>query len=126
MMKKLLFGLFALPLFIQAQQTTEYPNDYLSPEFHAGRRAAYREMMPKNSVAFFFASQSRQRNNDVDYIYAQSKNFYYLTGLEEPNSLLVMFKEPVTILDKTGTEFLFVQPRNPLQETWTGKIFGVE
>jgi Xaa-Pro aminopeptidase len=126
MMRRLLFGLLALPLAIQAQQTTEYPNDYLSPAFHAGRRAAYKESMPARSVAIFFASQVRVRNNDVDYLYAQSKNFYYLTGLEEPNSLLLLFKEPTTIQGVTGTEFLFVQPRNPQQEMWTGKILGIE
>ena len=126
MLKKCFSVLCLLPLLLQAQQTTEYPNDYLSPAFHAGRRAAVREMMPKNSVALFFASQVRNRNNDVDYVYAQNKNFYYLTGLEEPNSLLLIFKEPVTILEKTGTEFLFVQPRNPAREMWTGKILGVD
>jgi len=115
-----------MPAFALAQQTTEYPNDYLSPEFHAGRRAAFREMMPNNSVGVFFASQVRVRNNDVDYQYAQSKNFYYFTGLEEPNSLLLLFKQPVTILGATGTEFIFVQNRNPQQEMWTGKILGVE
>jgi Xaa-Pro aminopeptidase len=126
MLRKLLVLTLFIPLFIQAQQTTEYPNDYLSPAFHAGRREAFRQMMPKNSVAMFFASQVRVRNNDVDYVYAQSKNFYYLTGLDEANSLLLIFKEPVTILDKTGTEFIFVQPRNPAQETWTGKLLGVD
>ena len=115
-----------LPFISIAQQTTEYPNDYLSPEFHAGRRAAFREMMPDNSVGVFFASQVRVRNNDVDYQYAQSKNFYYLTGLEEPNALLLLFKKPVTILGATGTEFIFVQNRNPQQEMWTGKILGAE
>lgn len=115
-----------MPAMTLAQQTTEYPNDYLSPEFHAGRRAAFREMMPNNTVGVFFASQVRVRNNDVDYQYAQSKNFYYFTGLEEPNSLLLLFKQPVTILGATGTEFIFVQNRNPQQEMWTGKILGVE
>ena len=124
MLKKFLTFLYLVPLLLQAQQTTEYPNDYLSPAFHAGRRAAVREMMPKNSVALFFASQVRNRNNDVDFMYAQNKNFYYLTGLDEPNSMLLIFKEPVTLLDKTGTEFLFVQPRNPAREMWTGKILG--
>ncbi|MES2330016.1 MAG: aminopeptidase P family protein [Bacteroidota bacterium] len=129
MLRKLLSLLLIvpmMPLLSQAQQTTEYPSDHLSPAFHAGRRAAFRAEMPKNSVGIFFASQVRVRNNDVDYVYAQSKNFYYLTGLEEPNSLLLIFKEPVTILDKTGTEFIFVQKRNPSQEMWTGKILGVE
>lgn len=126
MLRRFLSFLLILPALVQAQQTTEYPSDYLSPAFHAGRRAAFKEMMPKNSVGIFFASQVRQRNNDVDFMYAQSKNFYYLTGLEEPNALLLLFKEPVTILDKTGTEFIFVQQRNPQQESWTGKIFGAE
>ncbi len=126
MLKKYCSILWLFPLLLQAQQTTEYPNDYLSPAFHAGRRAALREMMPANSVAIFFASQVRNRNNDVDYVYAQNKNFYYLTGLEEPNSLLLIFKEPVTLLHKTGTEFLFVQPRNPIREMWTGKILGAD
>jgi Xaa-Pro aminopeptidase len=126
MLRRFLSFLLILPALVQAQQTTEYPNDYLSPAFHAGRRAAFKELMPKNSAAIFFASQVRQRNNDVDFMYAQSKNFYYLTGLEEPNALLLLFKEPVTILDKTGTEFIFVKQRDPVRESWTGKIFGAE
>ena len=126
MIKKLLFSITIIPSLLFAQQTTEYPTDYLSPAFHAGRRAAFKEKMPANSVAFFFASQVRLRNNDIDYQYAQSKNLYYLTGLEEPNALLLLFKEPVTILNKTGTEFIFVQNRDPLREQWTGKILGAE
>ena len=124
--RHLLALLMILPVLMQAQQTSEYPNDYLSPAFHAGRRAAFRDMMPKNSVGIFFASQVRVRNNDIDYYYAQSKNFYYFTGLEEPNSVLLIFKNPVTILGATGNEFLFVQARNPQREMWTGKILGVE
>ena len=117
---------FVAPLLVFAQQTTLYPNDYLTPEFHAGRRAAFKEKLSKNGVGIFFASQVRVRNNDVDYQYAQSKNFYYFTGLEEPNAVLLLFKQPVTILDKTGTEFIFVQNRDPQRELWTGKILGVE
>lgn len=109
-----------------AQQTSEYPNDYLSPAFHAGRREALREKLPAHSVAVLFAAQVRNRSNDVDFQYSQNRNFYYLTGLEEPNAMLLIFKEPTTILGKTGTDFIFVQPRNPAQEMWTGKILGAE
>lgn len=129
MLRKLtpfLLLLMLAPVLTNAQQKTEYPEDYLTPAFHAGRRAAVREMMPKNSVAIFFAAQVRNRNNDVDFQFAQNKNFYYLTGLDEPNAMLLLYKEPVTILGKTGTEFIFVQPRNPSQEMWTGKILGAE
>ncbi len=129
-MKKILFWMLLLPVMANAQQTnvqtTEYPNDYLSPAFHAGRRAAFKEKMPAKSVGIFFASQVRLRNDDVDYQYAQNKNFYYFTGLEEPNAMLLLFKEPTTILGKTGTEFIFVQNRDPQREMWNGKILGVE
>ncbi|MBI2283360.1 MAG: aminopeptidase P N-terminal domain-containing protein, partial [Bacteroidetes bacterium] len=129
MLRKLcsfLLILFVLPQLAAAQQHTEYPDDYLSPAFHAGRRAAVRELMPQKTVAVFFAAQTRNRSNDVDFIYAQNKNFYYLTGLTEPNAMLLLFKEPATINGETGTEFIFVQPRNPAREMWTGKILGVD
>ena len=77
--KKLFIWLLYLiaPLVSIAQESTQYPTDYLSPAFHAGRRAAFREKLSANGVGIFFASQVRVRNNDVDYQYAQSKNFYY-------------------------------------------------
>lgn len=123
-MLRLLLAALLFANLLMAQGTAEYPDDYLSPAFHAGRRAAFREKMPQRSVALFFASPQKVRNNDVNYIYAPSKNLYYLTGLEEPNALLLLFKQLVTLLGKTGTEFIFVQPRNPQREMWTGKILG--
>jgi Xaa-Pro aminopeptidase len=108
------------------QQTSLYPDDQLSPAFHVDRRAAFKAAMPARSMAVFFASQVRLRNDDVDFPYAQNKNFYYLTGLEEPNAVLLLFKEPTTLEGKTSTEFLFVQARDPQRELWTGKILGAE
>jgi len=127
MKKRYLPFLFLLaPLCLLAQQQTDYPEDYLSPAFHAGRREAVRQQMPNNSVGVFFAAQVRNRSNDVDFLYSQNRNFYYLTGLTEPNAVSLLFKNPVSILGKTGTEFLFVQPRNPMREMWTGKILGAD
>jgi len=101
-----------------------YPNDYLTKEFHTGRRAALRNLMTAKSVAVFFASPERVRSGDVDFFYSQDPNFYYLTGFTEPNAMLLIFKEETTINGKTGNEFIFVQPKNVRQETWTGKIMG--
>lgn len=117
-------ALWLTPWVVEAQQSSDYPQDYLSPAFHAGRREAFKKSMSDKGVAVFFASQVRVRNDDVDYQYAQNKNFYYFTGLQEPNAVLVMFKNPVTVLNQTGTEFIFVQRRDPLKELWTGKILG--
>lgn len=103
------------------------PQDYLSKEFHKGRRDALREKMPDNTVAVFFANPIRNRANDVDYVYHQDPNFYYLTGYKEPHAVLLIFSE--TFTDDNGNSYnekLFVQQRDPRAEQWTGRRLGVE
>lgn len=103
------------------------PTDYLSKEFHAGRRAALREIMPDNSVMVVFAFPTRTFSNDVEYLYHQNPDLYYFSGYKEPHSVLFIFKSPQT--DSTGkpfSELIFVQKRNPKAEQWTGKRLGTE
>ncbi|MBN8697278.1 MAG: aminopeptidase P N-terminal domain-containing protein [Bacteroidetes bacterium] len=102
-----------------------YDNDLLTKDFHKGRRQALRKLMPDSSCVVFFTNPERQRANDTKYLYHQDPDFYYLTGLKEPNAVLLMFKEPQTFYDTIVTdEIIFVQDRNPTQEAWTGKILG--
>lgn len=106
---------------------TDTPGDYLSSKFHKERRAALRSKMPKNSVAVFFGNPVRNRANDVDYVYHQDPDFYYLTGYKEPNSVLVVFSNDQT--NKNGeayNEMLYVQEKNVRAEQWTGVRLGTE
>ena len=101
------------------------PTDFLSPAFHKQRRELLRAQMPANSVAVVFAAPVRNRANDVDYIYHQNPDFHYLTGYEEPDAVLLLFKEPRTVGSQPGvTEVLFTQPRDPARESWTGRRLG--
>lgn len=103
------------------------PTDYLKPDFHKGRRDALRTQMPKNSVAVFFANPIRNRAHDVNYIYHQDPNFYYLTGYLEPHSVLVVFSENQTKTNgETYNEILYVQERDPKKEQWEGYRLGVQ
>lgn len=103
------------------------PTDYLTNQFHKERREALRNKMPKNSVAAFFANPIRNRANDVDYVYHQDPNFYYLTGYTEPNSVLLIFSDNQTNKEgKTYNELLYVQEKNPKEELWTGIRLGTE
>ncbi|HEX8428125.1 aminopeptidase P N-terminal domain-containing protein [Hymenobacter sp.] len=103
------------------------PTDFLDPAFHKSRRELLRQALPAGSVAVLFAAPVRNRANDVDYIYHQAPDFYYLTGYDEPDAVLVVFKEPQTVGGQAGiTEALFVQPRNPKAEVWTGRRLGTE
>ncbi|WP_281540671.1 aminopeptidase P N-terminal domain-containing protein [Maribacter aestuarii] len=109
--------------FMSSQKT---PTDFLSAEFHKERRQAVRNMMPPNSIAVFFANAERNRANDVDYMYHQDPDFYYLTGYKEPNSVLLIFSEDQNLDGAIYDELLYVQERDPTAEQWNGKRLGVE
>jgi Xaa-Pro aminopeptidase len=103
------------------------PTDYLSAQFHKERREALRAKMPKNSVAVFFGNPIRNRTNDVDFVYHQDPDFYYLTGYKEPDCVLVIFSDNQTNKEgKTYNELLYVQEKNPRAEQWTGIRLGTE
>src|SRR5436190_18274437 len=93
-------GIIVLTAFIQLSLQAQdlpyyrYDKDLLSKEFHGSRRQAFRDSMPENSVAIFFAAPVRNRSGDEDYDYHQDPNFYYLTGFTEPNSVLLILKTP--------------------------------
>lgn len=126
-MYKKYFSFLILVVLFFPLQAQELPSDYLSAEFHAERRAALRAKMPSKSVAVIFSAPVRNRANDVDFIYHQEPNFYYLTGYKEPHSILMIFSEPQT--DATGStydEILFAQARNPASEMWTGRRLGTK
>ncbi|MCP9199588.1 aminopeptidase P N-terminal domain-containing protein [Gramella sp. GC03-9] len=117
--------LFLVSSIIFAQENQ--PTDFLSSEFHKERRQALREKMPPNSVAVFFANAVRNRANDVDYVYHQDPNFYYLTGYREPHAVLLVFSEEQS--DENGNSFnemIYVQPKNEFAEMWTGRRLGAE
>lgn len=122
---KLYTLLFVLTAFFANAQ--HYDTDLLTKEFHADRRSALRTLMPENSCAIFFSAPWQKRANDVNYQYHQDPDFYYLSGLMETNSILIILKTPLTFYDTIiCNEILFVQDRNPRQEVWTGRILGEE
>src|SRR5581483_6610986 len=62
------------------------------------------------------------REPTEDYLsFVQAPSFYYLTGFTEPDAALVIAKHGATV-----TPILFVQPRDPAREVWTGARLGPE
>ena len=119
--------IFLASLYSLLGYSQNYDTDLLTKEFHQNRRDALRKLLPDSSCAVFFANPERQRANDTKYIYHQDPNFYYFTGLNEPNSMIIIFKEPQTFYDTIKTnELVFVQERDPAKESWTGKRLGTK
>lgn len=105
----------------------EYDMDLLPTSFFLNNRNELRKLMPPNSVAVLFSNPIQNRSNDVDYQYHQDPNFYYLTGLREPNAMVIIFKDVQDYGNEMKTdEILFLQSRNKFDETWTGKRLGAE
>lgn len=105
----------------------DLPKDYLTKDFHTGRRIALRNQMPDNSVMVIFAFPTRTYSNDVEYLYHQNPDMYYFSGYKEPHSLLLVFKEEQhDSLGNSYNEILFVQKRNPKAEQWTGRRLGID
>lgn len=95
-----------------------------SPAFilpFAERRARLLAAMPDRSAAIFPAAPVPGRNSDVEFPYRQHSDVLYLSGLREPDCVLLLRKG----LD--GPAFVvFLRPRNPDQEVWTGRRLGTE
>jgi len=72
-------------------------------------------------VAVFPSAPVAIRNNDVEHEYRQDSDFYYLTGFDEPEAVLVL----ATCHPQHRT-VLFVRPRDPEREVWDGARAGVD
>lgn len=103
-----------------------YEDDFLSADFHRGRREAVARALPPDAIALFFGAPTRTRSNDVDFQYRQSSDLLYLTGSEEPGTVLLLAPAGVDIDGVTVREVLFVPPREPSQEVWDGRRYGEE
>ena len=125
----ILAALVAGPASVHAQQAdvpVRYDDDYLTAGFHRGRREALGALLPENAVAFVFGAPTRNRSNDVSYEYRQSSDLLYLAGTEEPGSVLLLAPGGIRVDGRTVRELLFVPPRDPSEEVWTGRRFGAE
>lgn len=87
--------------------------------FRARREALLRALGP-NDCAIVCSLPERVRNNDAHHRFRQHSDVLYLTGFEEPETVLVL--RPAAD-DKV---VMFVRPRDPEMETWNGRRAGLE
>ena len=73
------------------------PADFLSPASHKQRRELLRAQLLAHGTAVVFAAPVRNRANDADYVYHQNPDLHYPTGYDEPDAVLLLFKESRTV-----------------------------
>lgn len=88
---------------------------------YAKRRQRVMEAMGSGSLAIWLSPPTSLRNGDSEYLYRASSDLLYLTGCQEPDVALVL--RPGA---KGEESVLFVRPRDPQAEIWTGRRIGPE
>jgi Xaa-Pro aminopeptidase len=87
---------------------------------YAARRQQLMEKIGPRAVAIIGGKKLSVRNGDVEHRFRQSSDLWYLTGFTEPEALAVIAPGRAEKLT------LFVRPRDPERETWTGRRAGVD
>ncbi|WP_017444484.1 Xaa-Pro aminopeptidase [Gayadomonas joobiniege] len=87
-------------------------------EYVARREAVFAQMLP-NSLAVVAAADEAKRSRDTEYPFRQDSDFYYLTGFNEPEAILVLVN-----LGQSQQSVLFCRTKDALAEIWQGRRLG--
>ena len=87
----------------------------------ARRRSAIAQSMLDGSVLVMLAAEPRIYSQNVDFMYRQENNFFYLTSLKQKDAALVITKKGGVV-----REVLFLPKRNPQRELWDGRMYSEE
>lgn len=80
------------------------------------RRGRLLAMMDSNSVMVLFSGVEKISSADETYPFEVNRNFYYLTGIDQPDSALILVNSYGEMKD-----FLFISPYDERKEKWYGK-----
>ncbi|MFD6510508.1 aminopeptidase P family protein [Bacillus sp. NPDC060175] len=89
--------------------------------FFAQNRERLVNTLPDESITILFAGQSPHMSADAHYKFVPNRNFYYLTGIDEPNIIFVLKK-----FGNSVEETLFIEKSDPVLEKWVGKTVSKE
>ena len=89
----------------------------MEKKFHFGNRQRLYAMLETGSLAVLFAGTELRKSADACYPFYADRNFLYLTGIRQKNSILMAQKQS----DGTVTEWLYLLPKDAMAERWTGR-----
>ncbi len=84
-------------------------------------REKFFNLMDDFSAAIIFSGTAPLRHGDEIYPFCPQKNFYYLTGIDEPNLALVLVKR-----GNVQSATLFLERFDELNAKWIGKVLDAK
>ncbi len=88
----------------------------MTKENYIKNRMNYIKNVEDNSLSVLFSGRNLQRTGDQDYDFEVDKNFYYLTGINQNNVILLISK-----CGEVSKSTLFVEKNDPYFMKWYGK-----
>ena len=88
----------------------------ISPNEYAERRQRAVNLMESPSIMILYSGVEKVSSADEGYPFEVNRNFYYLTGIDQPDSVLLLLNS-----EGEMKEFLFISPYDERKEKWYGK-----
>lgn len=89
----------------------------LNPKLFIENRKRFVAKMEKNSIAIFNSNDEMPVNGDSTYPFVQNADLYWLTGIQQEDTMLVLFPDNP---DPEYREVLVLYRPNELKEKWNG------
>lgn len=91
----------------------------MKKEFFIGNRKKLGEKLKDNSITVVFSGQAPPRSADSNHSFVVNRHFYYLTGLDQENVILLISKNGGKIKEE-----VFIEEADALLEKWVGKKYS--
>ncbi len=92
-------------------------NSPIPAQFFEKNRTKLQQLLTKDSLAIFFSNHQMPRNGDQFFPFRQNSDLYYLTGIEQPNTILLI---------SNSKEILFIQKPTTHYALWEGELLSKE
>jgi Xaa-Pro aminopeptidase len=90
----------------------------LDPSIFIQNRRRFTERMKKGSIAIFNSNDEMPSNGDATYPFKQNSDLYWLTGIMQEDTMLILF--PGNSDEKFREVLVLLRP-NELKEKWDGR-----
>src|SRR5512134_3324569 len=120
--KSVLFsGIVAAFLLIAAGTSAlDFPVSKPAAAMFKTHRESFLAKLPPNSIAILRATPLKTMSKDVEYLYRQDSDFWYLTGIEDPDAIALLRPNAAE-----GSRYVvFVRPRDRRTESYEGPRVG--
>ncbi len=93
----------------------------MKKDFYKNNRHKVLNIIKDNSLLILFAGIAPKKTADENYQLTPNRNFYYLTGIDEEEHILVLSK-----INGELKEYLFIKEIDAIREKWEGKTIRKE